>query len=261
MIGHLLTAAIARVRADEALQQESQLHGGPAGGRRVAGHRAGPRGQDRGHQPGLPADHRLRPRAGADSGPSSASSRRRRTSTSSTARCGRRFETRAALKFDGNLLTKDGQRSASPGRCDSPATPRASRNCCCSAACPASTRPTQSLAARAEPEGKELRASPRRSFQYRQMIAPVMGGGMPSRTDFFEVDCCDISAGGLSFFLDHVPGVRQTDRCPGQTAGGDALCRGGGPLRREGQRRPAAVPGGMPFSRPRRGVEAALRGR
>ena len=58
---------------------------------------------------------------------------------------------------------------------------------------------------RSAPGGKELRASPRRFFQYRQMIAPVSDNAMPAAADFFEVDCCDISAGGLSFYLDRVP--------------------------------------------------------
>jgi PAS domain S-box-containing protein len=53
--------------------------------------------------------------------------------------------------------------------------------------------------------GVENRTSPRRVFQYRQRIAPLLGNAMPSEADFFEVDCADISAGGLSFYLDRAP--------------------------------------------------------
>ena len=42
-------------------------------------------------------------------------------------------------------------------------------------------------------------------FQYRQRIAPMVGLGKPSEKDFIEVDCCDISASGIAFYLDHAP--------------------------------------------------------
>ncbi len=112
---------------------------------------------------------------------------------------------RAALKFDGNLMTKDGQRLRVAWSlrftCDAEGKPQL----LLLSGVPCFDQATQSLQMRPTPGGKELRASPRRTFQYRQMIAPVTDGSMPLAGDFFEVDCCDISAGGLSFFLDRVP--------------------------------------------------------
>ncbi len=51
----------------------------------------------------------------------------------------------------------------------------------------------------------EQRQSVRRSYQYSQRVAPMYGARPPSRDEFFEVQCNDISAGGLSFFLDRAP--------------------------------------------------------
>jgi PAS domain S-box-containing protein len=53
--------------------------------------------------------------------------------------------------------------------------------------------------------GRELRTSPRRTFQFQQSIAPMYGSTLPSRNKFFEVNCKDISAGGISFFLSQHP--------------------------------------------------------
>ena len=53
--------------------------------------------------------------------------------------------------------------------------------------------------------GSDNRASQRREFQYRQRIAPMVGLGKPAEKDFIEVDCCDISAGGIAFYLDRAP--------------------------------------------------------
>ncbi len=54
-------------------------------------------------------------------------------------------------------------------------------------------------------KGPELRSSPRRTFTYRQLIAPMYTGVIPSRNKFFEVPCHDISAGGISFYLNSKP--------------------------------------------------------
>jgi len=51
----------------------------------------------------------------------------------------------------------------------------------------------------------ETRNSPRRAFNYRQLIAPVHDKAMPSRNKFFQVACEDISAGGISFLMDGKP--------------------------------------------------------
>ncbi|MFZ5830410.1 MAG: PAS domain-containing protein [Planctomycetota bacterium] len=58
------------------------------------------------------------------------------------------------------------------------------------------------------PRGIELRRSPRRSFHYRQRIAAVYRGMLPRLKDFFEVDCEDISAGGIAFSMPQKPDFR-----------------------------------------------------
>jgi hypothetical protein len=62
----------------------------------------------------------------------------------------------------------------------------------------------------ASPDGtaqssRDLRTSPRRSYQYRQRIAPMYTAAIPTKRDFFEVECKDISAGGVSFLLECEP--------------------------------------------------------
>jgi len=51
----------------------------------------------------------------------------------------------------------------------------------------------------------EQRVSLRRSYRYQQRIAPVIDNVMPKPEQFFEIQCNDISAGGISFFLDKPP--------------------------------------------------------
>lgn len=55
----------------------------------------------------------------------------------------------------------------------------------------------------------EQRVSLRRQYQYVQKIAPKIGDQLPRREDFFAVQCNDISAGGISFFLDQPPDFRE----------------------------------------------------
>lgn len=57
--------------------------------------------------------------------------------------------------------------------------------------------------------GNEMRSSPRRFYQYRQLIAPLIGDRLPARNRFFEVICEDISAGGISFYLDTPPDFKR----------------------------------------------------
>jgi hypothetical protein len=52
---------------------------------------------------------------------------------------------------------------------------------------------------------EERRHSLRLSYHYSQIIAPMYGGVMPSKRAFFEVECWDISASGISFLLDSLP--------------------------------------------------------
>ncbi len=53
--------------------------------------------------------------------------------------------------------------------------------------------------------GHEKRSSPRRKYNYHQLIGPVYGDVLPSRQMFFSVACEDISAGGIAFYLDQAP--------------------------------------------------------
>lgn len=50
-----------------------------------------------------------------------------------------------------------------------------------------------------------MRSSARKAFHVRQPIAPMYGSVMPTPSQFFEVNCVDISAGGISFYLDRTP--------------------------------------------------------
>ena len=50
----------------------------------------------------------------------------------------------------------------------------------------------------------ERRRGMRRSYPYRQMIAPLIGNKLPELDQFFPVMCNDISAGGFSFLI-HQP--------------------------------------------------------
>jgi PAS domain S-box-containing protein len=116
------------------------------------------------------------------------------------------LRSRSPCQFESSLLTKSGQRLQVAWSlrvtCDLHGEPQA---VLLSGVRRAEQAP-QTFAVR--PSGKggiENRSSPRRVFQYRQLIAPVLGNAMPSERDFFEVDCSDISAGGLSFYLGRVP--------------------------------------------------------
>jgi len=65
--------------------------------------------------------------------------------------------------------------------------------------------------------GAERRTSPRKEYRYTQSIAPIYGGVIPSRNRFFSVKCCDISAGGVSFFLDEAPDFKDLVVALGQS--------------------------------------------
>lgn len=49
------------------------------------------------------------------------------------------------------------------------------------------------------------RTSPRRAYPYRQSVAPVLNGKLPTKNDFIQVQFRDISAGGVSFLINHRP--------------------------------------------------------
>jgi len=56
---------------------------------------------------------------------------------------------------------------------------------------------------------QERRRSPRRPYHYRQLIAPIVDGRMPAMEDFIEVECEDISAGGVAFHYPERPTFKQ----------------------------------------------------
>jgi len=51
----------------------------------------------------------------------------------------------------------------------------------------------------------ENRTAPRHDYRYVQAVAPLRNGTMPTAEDFFNVDCCDLSRGGVAFYLDTPP--------------------------------------------------------
>lgn len=57
----------------------------------------------------------------------------------------------------------------------------------------------------AVPNGANRRVAARRSFDYRQFVAPYNGGSLPSKATFREVTCQDISATGFSFYSSQLP--------------------------------------------------------
>lgn len=52
---------------------------------------------------------------------------------------------------------------------------------------------------------RNRRKAPRRSFQYRQQVAPYHGGTLPGKASFREVECQDISSTGFSFLSSQLP--------------------------------------------------------
>jgi PAS domain S-box-containing protein len=77
------------------------------------------------------------------------------------------------------------------------------------AAPPREAEPHPSRPANAKPSagrtGKEKRSSVRWEYPYRQWVAPIVDGRIPSRRDFFEVQCKDISGGGIAFLVSFPP--------------------------------------------------------
>jgi len=65
--------------------------------------------------------------------------------------------------------------------------------------------------------GEEGRTSVRRSFNYKQLVAPMYEGLMPSRKDFFQVTCENISAGGFAFYIENKPDFEYLVVALGQT--------------------------------------------
>lgn len=56
---------------------------------------------------------------------------------------------------------------------------------------------------------RERRRRPRRSYPYRQLIAPILDGKQPPRSAFVQIECNDIAAGGFSFVSPQPPQSNQ----------------------------------------------------
>lgn len=68
---------------------------------------------------------------------------------------------------------------------------------------PGGTPPTAASTAEAERlPHDERRAHPRRAHRVFQWIAPCVHGKLPDRSAFFQVQCVDISRGGIAFLTD-----------------------------------------------------------
>lgn len=55
----------------------------------------------------------------------------------------------------------------------------------------------------------DCRESPRREYRYTQRIAPIYGDSMPDWDEFIEVQCGDLSGGGISLWLPARPNFRE----------------------------------------------------
>jgi hypothetical protein len=53
-----------------------------------------------------------------------------------------------------------------------------------------------------------MQSSPRKTYQFFQRIAPVYNRSLPSEANYFNVECNDISRGGISFYLKRPPGCK-----------------------------------------------------
>jgi PilZ domain len=56
---------------------------------------------------------------------------------------------------------------------------------------------------------EEMRSSPRKKYACNQRIGPMHGGLLPTTDEYFNVECNDISKGGISFYLKRPPGCEQ----------------------------------------------------
>jgi len=70
---------------------------------------------------------------------------------------------------------------------------------------PPASAPTAPIATQPDLIQRERRRRPRRAYPYRQQIAFILDGKLPIKSDFHEVQCCDISSGGFSYVSDRPP--------------------------------------------------------
>jgi hypothetical protein len=66
-------------------------------------------------------------------------------------------------------------------------------------------KPLPALQRETDGPGSERRVKPRRAYPYVQWIAAMVDGKLPPRSEFREVRCRDISAGGFSFIVPRPP--------------------------------------------------------
>jgi hypothetical protein len=61
----------------------------------------------------------------------------------------------------------------------------------------------------------DVRAHSRKTFFQKQLVAPVKDGRLPCSGEFIEVDCNDISQGGISLFMKRPPSFKECVVCLG----------------------------------------------
>jgi len=67
------------------------------------------------------------------------------------------------------------------------------------------TEPTSATTGTESSGVEDHRSSLRRQYGYRQSIAPITDHGIPVFDELSEVECKDISGGGMSFYADFQP--------------------------------------------------------
>lgn len=65
--------------------------------------------------------------------------------------------------------------------------------------------PNRASSGSEEQEPWQARRSPRHEYRFPQLIAPYEGEKLPERGDFYEVDCRDLSSGGIALYLSRPP--------------------------------------------------------
>lgn len=118
----------------------------------------------------------------------------------------------------GLSLRKQRRRRLAACQANLPETPAVERPKAASPAEPSQVKATVTMPTVAHADGniacreaveqdgfRNRRESRRRSFQFRQQVAPYQGGMLPGKASFREVECQDISATGFSFLCSQLP--------------------------------------------------------
>jgi hypothetical protein len=56
---------------------------------------------------------------------------------------------------------------------------------------------------------EQMRSSPRKTFKCNQRVAPLRNDLPPQKDEYFNVECNDLSQGGISFYLKRPPGCER----------------------------------------------------